>query len=129
MATSDTLTADLDNPQSTVFGGGGYSGGGLGGGGGYGLGVDPTFMSPSDLWFSNTGIVPWYPTSLYPGQLFGYVFVPPYRRTPVYGYSPYSPVRRGPYVPPPSHRGLVHTTPTFVRHSFSTGAVHAAGRH
>jgi hypothetical protein len=124
-ATSDNLTADLDNPQ-TPYGGGAYGGGGYGGG--YGLGVDPAFLSPSDLWFTNVGIYPWSPASFYPGLLFGYLYLPSYRRSPLFGYRPYLPIRGGPYLPP-VHRGLVHATPTYVRRSVSTGiSIHPVGR-
>ncbi len=124
--TSDNLTADLDNPQAPN-GGGAYGGGGYGGG--YGLGVDPAFLSPNDLWFSNTGYYPWSPPSFYSSPFFGYLFLPTYRRSPLLGYRGFAPIRTGPYLPPPTHRGLVHATPTFVRRSVSIGSpIHAVGR-
>jgi hypothetical protein len=117
-ATSDNLTANLDNPQDPGYGGG------------YTLGVDPAFLSPGDLWVTSGGFLPWgagNPYSLYPGQLFGYIFLPAYRRPGLFGYRPFEPILHGPYVPPPSRRPLVHVTPTVVRHY--SPAIHAVGRH
>lgn len=121
-AASDNLSATLDNPQDPVYGGGGYSGGY---GGGYNLG-DPTYFSPGDLWLSNAGLQPW---NLFPGQMFGYIFVPVYRRLPPLGYRPpYAPIRSGPYVPSTTRRPMVHTTPAITVHHSTGMAVHAAHR-
>jgi hypothetical protein len=118
-ATSDNLSANLDNPQDPAYGGGG----------GYSLNVDPAFLAPGDLWVSSASMLPgslWSPYySMYPGQLFGYIFVPVYGRLP---YRPYEPIRHGPYVPPSTHRPMTHAATTYVRRSVSTGiAVHPIG--
>jgi hypothetical protein len=114
--TSDNLSASLDSPQDPAYGGG------------YSLGVDPAFLSPGDLWVTNAGILPWglgNSFSPYPGQLYGYIFVPVYRSS-LLGYRSFEPIRRGPYVPPPSRRPLVRTAPTVVRRS--SPVVHVIGR-